>query len=91
MEQINRGNPDFFPLFLPFFKKKVKLFNLDDFYGMAHPVRRQIDPPAVARRFHFFFDHLFTVYLKFHPGSGSQFRIFIVSVVHTDSCFQKGV
>ena len=53
-----------------FWGKAIRLFNLYDFNGVTHPVWRQVDAAAVARRFYLFFNHLLTVYFKLYPGPG---------------------
>jgi hypothetical protein len=49
------------------------LIGSDDFYLVANPIRRQINPAAVATGFDPLFDHLLTVYFKFHLSSSSAF------------------
>jgi len=42
------------------------LVNSNDFYLPAYPVRRKINPSAVSARFNDLFEHLFSIYFKFH-------------------------
>ena len=57
------------------------LIGSDDFYLVANPIRRQIYPAAVATGFDPLFDHLLTVYFKFHLANrcfSSGFFLIIV-------------
>ncbi len=42
------------------------LIGSDDFYFVAYPIRRQINPTAVAAGLDPLFDHFLAVYFKFY-------------------------